>query len=72
MIRVSLTKYVYSITETFNLICLFGREGYRCDQCVPLPGCDHGNCSKAFECNCYTGWDGSKCDIGELKRFKDY
>ena len=28
------------------------REGHLCDDCVPLPGCEHGSCNNAFECNC--------------------
>ena len=45
------------------------RDGHLCDQCVPLPGCEHGSCEFAFECNCETDasgnntlWEGAFCD----------
>ena len=30
--------------------CRFGWQGLDCDQCLPMPGCVHGNCIKPFEC----------------------
>ena len=47
-----------------------------CDDCVRLPGCEHGGCTNAFECNCVEGtytdakgdeqtgtlWEGAFCD----------
>ena len=46
----------------------YDRSGPSCDECIPLPGCEHGSCNEAFECNCdqdETGiplWEGSQCD----------
>ena len=40
------------------------REGTKCNQCIALPGCEHGTCEDAFECNCENGWTGAYCDIG--------
>ena len=45
-----------------------------CDDCVRLPGCEHGTCDNAFECNCLekeiggenkTMWEGAFCDKRE-------
>jgi len=35
--------------------CEIGWEGDKCDKCVKLPGCRHGNCSEAFQCSCLQG-----------------
>ena len=43
------------------------REGTKCNQCIALPGCEHGTCEDAFECNCENGWTGAYCDIGIIK-----
>ena len=57
-------KYVYD----------YLREGHLCDDCVRLPGCEHGTCDNAFECNCLereiggenkTMWEGAFCDKRE-------
>merc|ERR1712117_839289 len=49
--------------------CEVGWEGHLCDDCVPLPGCEHGSCANAFECNCDMDkngtrpmWEGAFCD----------
>ena len=57
--------------STLKNMCNF-REGHLCDDCVPLPGCEHGSCTNAFECNCDTDkngtrpmWEGAFCDKRE-------
>jgi len=43
--------------------CQIGWEGLQCGICIPMPGCLHGSCQKAFECdNCESGWKGPLCD----------
>ncbi|OQR77011.1 delta protein B-like [Tropilaelaps mercedesae] len=43
--------------------CRVGWTGPRCSQCVPYPGCVHGDCTdKPWECNCQPGWTGKLCD----------
>lgn len=52
------------------------REGHLCNQCVPLPGCEHGSCENAFDCNCDTDasgnntlWEGAFCDRRKRKQY---
>ncbi len=53
------------------LFAQVGWEGHLCNRCLRLPGCQHGNCSAAFECNCETDdegepmWTGAYCDCRE-------
>ena len=42
-----------------------GWEGFRCEACIPLPGCENGHCqNEAFECICDEPdlWTGDHCD----------
>ena len=49
--------------------CEVGWEGVSCDICIPLPGCENGNCTDtALECNCFEGWSGAYCEIRNLKK----
>ena len=45
-----------------NDFLYFNRTGQFCDECIRLPGCVHGTCSKAFECSCDDGFEGMVCD----------
>ncbi len=50
--------------------CEVGWRGLRCDRCVPLPGCLHGDCEEhPFQCKCEADpasgvpkWTGAYCD----------
>ena len=51
--------------------CEVGWEGVSCDICIPLPGCENGNCTDtALECNCFEGWSGAYCEIRKIKNYK--
>ena len=43
--------------------CEVGWEGNNCEICVRLPGCENGNCTNEFECNCHDGWSGACCNV---------
>ena len=44
-------------------ICNQGWSGESCDQCIQLPGCNHGYCNNtANDCICHRGWKGRLCD----------
>ena len=50
--------------------CEVGWEGFHCDVCVPLPGCQNGFCnSTALECICNPGWSGAFCEIRKYPLF---
>uniref|UniRef100_A0A0K0G2R9 Delta-like protein n=1 Tax=Strongyloides venezuelensis TaxID=75913 RepID=A0A0K0G2R9_STRVS len=34
-----------------------------CQECITLPGCQNGYCSKNNECTCEEGWGGKLCNI---------
>ena len=44
-------------------ICNQGWSGESCDECIQLPGCNHGYCNNtANACICHQGWRGRLCD----------
>ncbi|XP_023328477.1 delta-like protein C isoform X1 [Eurytemora carolleeae] len=43
--------------------CDMGYQGGTCQSCIKHPGCIHGSCNTAFECNCEGGWEGRDCNI---------
>ncbi|KAA0197740.1 hypothetical protein HAZT_HAZT006783 [Hyalella azteca] len=47
----------------FKLNCVGKRwRGENCDECIPLPGCEHGSCNgTSFTCSCHDGWTGPHC-----------
>ena len=48
--------------------CEIGWDGFHCDVCIPLPGCQNGFCNgTALECICNSGWSGAFCDIRKSK-----
>ena len=49
-------------TKPGQCLCRAGWQGEQCDQCVPAPGCQHGQCSAPGECQCDPGWTGDLCD----------
>ncbi len=51
--------------------CRAGYYGYGCGNCIPLPGCMHGGCEDAYECNCFDGWKGIFCSKGGKGFFKE-
>ena len=46
---------------------LIGRQGPGCRDCIPLPGCQHGACTKSFTCQCEAGWGGMFCNQPECE-----
>ena len=42
-----------------------GWSGYDCNTCIPYPGCQHGSCNNAFECQCDENWGGLMCNLGK-------
>ena len=37
-----------------------------------LPGCVHGNCTEALECNCFDGWEGGFCAVRKFLGYASY
>ena len=63
---------VFRIGAVIKLLFSLGWEGFRCEACIPLPGCENGHCqNEAFECICDEPdlWTGDHCD--ERKAQKD-
>ena len=61
----NLTCFHGSCTAPGQCSCEIGWEGFKCDTCIPLPGCTHGTCQEnAFECVCHdsTQYTGDHCD----------
>ncbi|RWS08772.1 delta-like protein 1 [Dinothrombium tinctorium] len=42
--------------------CRVGWKGVNCTECVPYPGCEHGNCDTTpWTCKCEPGYGGITC-----------
>ena len=42
-------------------------QGPSCRDCMKLPGCQHGDCTKSFTCHCEPGWSGMFCNVAECE-----